>query len=75
MFFCRHMWTGKSVRVYEPAGNEWRRNPKRSRDRVRQEKPLVSVSLPVPQTDTGGQVEDTKAREITLVKELGKLTP
>ena len=33
------------------------------------------MSLPVPQTDTGGQVEDTKAREITLVKELGKLTP
>ena len=69
------MWTGKSVHVYEPAGNEWRRNPKRSRDRVRQEKPLASRCLPVPQTDTGGQVEDTKAREITLVKELGKLTP
>ena len=31
--------------------------------------------LPVPQTDTGRQVEDTKVFEITLVKELGKLTP
>lgn len=29
----------------------------------------------VPQTDTGRQVEDTKVFEITLVKELGNLTP
>ena len=35
---------------------------------------LMAV-LPVPQTDTGRQVEDTKVFEITLVKELGKLTP
>ena len=27
------------------------------------------------QTDTGGMVEDTKAREINLVKELGKFAP
>ena len=40
------------------------------------EKPLsVDVYLPVPQTDTGGQVEQTKANERTLVKEFGKLTP
>ncbi len=32
-------------------------------------------SLPVPETDTGGQVENTKGREITLSKELGKMTP
>ena len=31
--------------------------------------------LPVPDTDTGGQVEKTKVDERTLVKELGKLTP
>jgi hypothetical protein len=31
--------------------------------------------LPVPQTDTGRQVEYTKVFERTLVKELGKLTP
>ncbi len=30
---------------------------------------------PVPQTDTGGQVENTKAIEITMVKELGKIPP
>jgi hypothetical protein len=30
---------------------------------------------PVPQTDTGGRGENLKTREITLVKELGNLTP
>ena len=29
----------------------------------------------VPQTDTGGWVENTKAIGRTLVKELGKMTP
>ena len=29
----------------------------------------------VPQTDTGGQVEHTKALERTVLKELGKLPP
>src|SRR5699024_7709154 len=31
------------------------------------------VVLPVPETDTGGQVENTKAIEIIIVKELGKM--
>ena len=30
---------------------------------------------PVPQTDTGSRVENTKVSERTLVKELGKMTP
>jgi hypothetical protein len=30
---------------------------------------------PVPQTDTGRWVENTKGREITLSKELGKMAP
>jgi hypothetical protein len=34
----------------------------------------VDILLTVPQTDSGGQVENTKALERTLVKELGKLT-
>ena len=29
----------------------------------------------VPQTDSGGRVEYTKALERTLLKELGKMTP
>ena len=39
------------------------------------EKPLVSSEVPVPQTDTGGQGENPKARERTSVKELGKMAP
>ena len=39
------------------------------------EKPLGRICVPVPQTDTGGQVENTKVIEITLVKELGKMAP
>ena len=30
---------------------------------------------PVPETDTGGQVENTKAVGLTVVKELGKMPP
>ena len=33
------------------------------------------IKVPVPQTDTGGHVENTKAIERTLVKELGKFRP
>ena len=36
---------------------------------------FVDRLVTVPQTDSGGQVENTKALERTLVKELGKLTP
>ena len=35
---------------------------------------LIFLST-VPQTDTGGKVEYTKALERTWVKELGKMTP
>ncbi len=35
----------------------------------------VERLMTVPETDSGGQVEKTKALERTLVKELGKLTP
>ncbi len=31
--------------------------------------------MPVPETDTGGVVENTEGREITLSKELGKNGP
>ena len=41
-----------------------------------QEKPLsFSHRVTVPQTDTGGQVENTQALERTQEKELGKLIP
>jgi hypothetical protein len=35
---------------------------------------LIAV-VTVPQTDTGGRGEYPKAFEITLLKELGKMTP
>lgn len=35
----------------------------------------VKSKLPVPETDTGGEVENTQGREITLSKELGKMAP
>ena len=31
--------------------------------------------MPVPQTDSGGQVENTQEIEIIMVKELGKMPP
>lgn len=40
-----------------------------------QEKPLARDQVPVPQTDTGSQDENSKVSERTLVKELGKMTP
>jgi len=41
-----------------------------------QEKYLnFEAMLPVPQTDTGRQVENTKVNERTFVKEFGKIDP
>ena len=34
-----------------------------------------SIIKTVPETDTGGQVEYTKALERTMLKELGKMPP
>ena len=41
-----------------------------------QENPLsFRLQQTVPETDTGGQVENTQALERTRVKELGKMVP
>ena len=74
-----------AVRVWEdrqihPPARAWRQRKrgltaKPTGRPIRQEKPLASDPVTVPHTDTGRQVEDTKARERTLVKELGNLTP
>ena len=41
-----------------------------------QEKPLsITAGEPVPKTDTGGPVENTKAYGRFTVKELGKIAP
>ena len=36
---------------------------------------IAPTLMTVPQTNTGGQVEDTKALERMVLKELGKLHP
>jgi hypothetical protein len=36
---------------------------------------LLVGTVPVPQTNSGGRVENTKAIERTVVKELGKIPP
>src|SRR5699024_3231458 len=40
-----------------------------------QEKPLMRLQVPVPETDTGRHEEYSKVSGRTLVKELGKMTP
>ncbi len=39
------------------------------------EKPLGRLLVPVPRTNTGGLLENSKVSELTLVKELGKIVP
>ena len=41
----------------------------------RKARTTIKFKVPVPKTDTGRLVEYTKGREITLSKELGKMTP
>ena len=40
-----------------------------------QEKPRGEEMRARTKTDTGGKVENTKASELTIVKELGKIVP
>jgi len=75
VFFGWCMGVGKSAPDICMAKDEWNLRGKRSWDGLRREKPRWRLHLTVPQTDTGRQVEDTKAFEITIVKELGNLTP
>ena len=53
----------------EPKGQKWL-SPSCLEKRLSDE-----VQVPVPQTDTGRRVENTKAIEKTLVKEFGKIDP
>jgi hypothetical protein len=39
------------------------------------EKPLGRLLVPVPRTNTGALLENSKVSELTLVKELGKIAP
>ncbi len=68
---CRQIRSGVLTRGAMPAGLISGQSP----SPCLQEKPLGRIHVPVPITDTGGQVENTKVIEITLVKELGKIAP
>ena len=46
-----------------------------SSEPIRREKCLARSEVPVPQSDTGRRVENTKANGRTLVKELGNMAP
>ena len=81
----RSGYRGRKIHPYGRAGEslfnqpeslgEQRVRPEGSQRGNCQEKPLPSISLTVPQTDTGRQGENPQACEITLVKELGNLAP
>jgi hypothetical protein len=78
-------WTSRFKRVGVPDRQIRRAEPRRDDEGTGcpkrvipcfQEKPLsFSLRATVPQTDTGGQVENTQALERTQEKELGKLIP
>ena len=65
---ARHTWLWSLRRDAEPIQVKWVILCCR-------EKPLASYAPPVPQTDSGDQVENTEAIEQTMVKELGKMPP
>ena len=75
--FAVRVWSGRKIRCSARAWTVRKRGltAKPTGRPIRPEKPLASDPVTVPHTDTGRQVEDTKARERTLVKELGNLTP
>ena len=62
----------KFNRYAEAPGDRCRRRPHQAAEKSRRE---TTVPGTVPQTDTGGWVEQTKVRERNHVKELGKPVP
>src|SRR5579884_109693 len=72
---------GRAVRQGNPSGQILRADEEPPAREAKwpiqcfREKPLGRAQVPVPQTDTGRRVEDTKAVERTLPKELGKIAP
>ena len=70
----REAWRGgKSPRGR--AARDAERNIVAKSLKVPPRKAAIAVTGPVPQTDTGRQVEETKADGRSIVKELGKMAP
>jgi hypothetical protein len=76
-YWSKHVGSevGKSVWRYSESECEQRGNPERSDDPMLPRKASKRVHKSVPETDTGGRVENTKALERTVVKELNTLPP
>ena len=72
---ARRAWCRKNRTTLSLRGNGEGTKYRSGRHLHCQEKPLTRKPVPVPQTDTGRRGENPKARERTLVKELGKITP
>ena len=72
---ARRAGAGKSAPPGPRGDEEERLCPDRTGVICGLENPLASLVVTVPQTDTGRRAEDAKARERTLVKELGKMAP
>jgi hypothetical protein len=53
----------------DPKGSKWQSQASKKSSNHR------NLNGPVPETDTGGEVENTEGRERTLSKELGKMAP
>ena len=69
------MGVGKSAPGAEDAMAVLREQPQVSGPNCQEKPRSDDEKVLVPQSDTGRRVEYTKARERTLVKELGKLVP
>ena len=63
------------VRTLERPGDEAERMSEADEFTLARKAAKASCKAPVPQTDTGRRQENCKTDGITLVKELGKMTP
>ena len=59
----------------KPRGDDVAARPEARDPMLPRKSPRGASEVPVPQTDSGGREEYSKALERTLVKELGTLTP
>ena len=72
---CKHeAWEGGKPLSGRAACDAERKRVAKSPERPPRKAAIVDIG-PVPQTDTGRQVEETKADGRSIVKELGKITP
>ena len=72
---CKHRRGRRGKPLRGNRGCDAYRKRVEKRGRAPPRKAAIAVRGPVPKTDTGGQVEETKAGGRSIVKELGKIAP